>query len=220
MRSAVQLTNPTFSPTGAVVVAASLGGLQALQEMLGGVPRDFPAPIIVAHHLSDRGPSYFVDLLAAHTPLAVQWAETAKAFSPGHVYVAPCGFHITITRSGRCRLDNAPRKNFVRPNCDLLFQSAAEHLGDRLTAVVLSGRLRDGALGVMAVAEAGGIVLAQSPSTCVAPGMPNAAVATGRVHFVLPPRVIGDALVSLAMVPGAAEMFGVGVARRSSRPAA
>ena len=159
--------------------------------------------------MPDSGPRYLVELLAGSTVLPVHWARSAEALKPGHVYVAPPGHHITLSRFGRSRLNTGPRHNFVRPSSDLLFRSAADVLGDRVAAVILTGRLRDGAAGALDVRAAGGLVLAQDPATCAAPGMPNAAIATGAVHFVLPPRVIGAALVSLATVPGATELFGI-----------
>jgi len=80
----------------------------------------------------------------------------------------------------------------------------------------MSGRLRDGALGAADIRRAGGVVIAQDPATCPAPDMPNAAILSGVVHFVLPPQAIGHAIVSLAMVPGAAELFGVGGGTRAA----
>jgi len=215
MSASLSEPNSAYLPPRVVVVVASLGGLGALGTTLGQVPREFPAPIVVAHHFPDTGRRYLAELLASRTSLRVRWATHMTRLEAGHVYIGPPGWHITVTAYGHCRLDNRPKQNFVRPAGDLLFRSAADHLGARTVAVVLSGRLEDGALGAAAVRAAGGVVIAQEPVTCAASGMPNAAIGTGAVDFILPPRVIGAALVSLAMVPGATELFGVGARRRT-----
>jgi len=209
-----ELSSTPYLPPRAVVVAGSLGGLRALEMILRQIPREFPAPLLVAHHLSDEVPSYLAELLASNTSMPVTWATHMAPLEAGHVYVGPPGRHVTVTASGHCRLDSRPRHNFVRPAGGLLFRSAADCMGARTIAVVLSGRLDDGALGAAAVRAAGGVVIAQELVTCAAEGMPRSAIRTGAVNFILPPGVIGAALVSLAMVPGAREMFGAGVTRR------
>lgn len=208
--SPIELSRTPYRPPRAVVVAGSLGGVRALEAIVRQIPREFPAPILVAHHLSDAGPSYLAELLGSGASVTVAWATDMAVLKAGHVYIGPPGRHVTVTASGHSRLDSRPRHNFVRPAGDLLFHSAADCFGASTIAVVLSGRLDDGALGAAAVSAAGGVVIAQEPATCAAQGMPKAVIRTGVVNFILPPEVIGAALVSLAMVPGASELFGAG----------
>jgi two-component system chemotaxis response regulator CheB len=195
---------------GVVVIAASMGGLNALGSVLAGIPSDFPAPIVVAQHQPRTGASQFAELLGRNLDVEVSWARSGTRLRAGHVYVAPPRRHLRLCNSFTCLLDDAPPEHFCRPAADPLFRSAAEHVGRGTIAVVLTGRLRDGAAGAAAVRRAGGVVIAQEPATCKAPGMPAAAIAAGAVHFVLPPTTIGAALVTLAMVPGADGLFGVG----------
>jgi two-component system, chemotaxis family, protein-glutamate methylesterase/glutaminase len=198
-----------------VVVAASLGGRQPLAEILGLLPADFPVPMVVVHHGSLNVPL----MLAPHTRLVVKAAAHGDRLRAGHVYVAPTGGrHLIIGRSFRFTLIAGPRVNYARPAADVLFLSASRVYGARTLAVVLSGRLNDGAAGSADVRRAGGIVLAQDPATCRAPGMPEAAIDRGVVHCVLPPAALSAALTALITVPGATALFGMtpkhgGVAR-------
>jgi two-component system chemotaxis response regulator CheB len=191
-----------------VVVGASLGGLQALETCLEVLPAVFPAPLVVVQHLSDNHPTMFAELLAMRISLPTRWLNDRDVLQPGHVYIAPPRVHAAIDAQGRGVLYDGPRLNYARPSADTLFVSAATHIGARTIAVVLSGRLSDGAAGALAVRRAGGIVIVQDPDTCVATGMPRAAMAAAAPHFVLPPNVIGPALVALTMAPGGMQMFG------------
>ncbi|HUQ84622.1 MAG TPA: chemotaxis protein CheB [Gemmatimonadaceae bacterium] len=193
---------------GVVAIAASLGGLPVLELVLSALPVEFPLPVVVVQHLSDQLPSYFADLLAARVSVPTRWVEHHGQLSPGVVHIAPPGRHVLINESRRTELSEAPRVNHCRPSADPLFASAAANYGAGAIAVVLTGRLCDGAAGARAVHQAKGVVIAQDPATCVAPGMPRAAIEAGAARFVLPPNAISRALIALTMVPGARAMFG------------
>jgi chemotaxis response regulator CheB len=92
---------------------------------------------------------------------------------------------------------------------DRLISGAAETFGPRLIAIVLSGALNAGAVGIRAVKQHGGRVLVQDPASAVASSMPLAALGTGCADFALPPESLGDALVALCAAPGGAELFRV-----------
>lgn len=199
---------PADPPGRIVAIAASLGGLHATSSVLAALPADFPVPVVVVQHLAEQRRCLYVDVLAATSPIPVRWARTGGRPRAGIAYVAPPGRHTRLERA-RFHLTDAPRVNYARPAADLLFASVASGFGARAIAVVLTGRLHDGAAGALAVRRAGGLVIVQDPDTCAAPGMPRAAIAAGAAHFVLPPNAIGRALVALMMTPGAFEMFGV-----------
>ena len=199
---------PESAECDIVVITASLGGLRAIEAVLSGLPASFAAPVVIVQHLSQHHPTVFADLLAPRIPLAARWVRDRECLAGGTAYVAPPGHHVVIDENRRARLvDDAP-VNHARPSADLLFMSVAAQFTSRAVAVVLTGRLCDGAAGALAVREAGGVVIAQDPQTCAAPGMPSAAIAAGAAHFVLPPNAIGEALVALTMVPGGLAMFG------------
>lgn len=210
VRSLVKMLAPVYAGFDLVVIGASLGGLRTLAEVLEPLPADFPAPILIAQHLHDGQPGTALpELLGGHTRLSVTLAADGAALRAGTVYVAPPGRHLTVTRLFTCAVREGPRVNHACPAVDPLFQSAAEVCGARTLAVVLTGRLYDGSAGAVAVRRAGGVVLAQEPATCVAPGMPAAAIRTGSVHLVLPPATLACALIGLVMVPGTSAAFGV-----------
>lgn len=195
-------------PFDVVAITASMGGLDALSQVLGALPPDFSLPILVVQHLSARFPSQLVDILDRRTVLPVTWAQPGRLLRPGVVYIAPPDWHLLVGSARSVHLSQRPPVQFVRPSADVLFESVAASYGERALAVVLTGSRSDGARGAEAIKRAGGWVLAQDAATCVVFDMPRAAIATGCVDFVLPLPTIAPALVALTMVPGAAALLG------------
>lgn len=185
-----------------VVLAASFGGIDALTTVLGGLPADFAAPVLVVQHRSAASPCRLAEVLGHGSALVVRLATHGDRPRAGLALVAPPDRHLLVQPDGSLALHDAPKVNFVRPAADPLLESAAAH-GGRVLAAVLTGRGRDGAAGSLAVRRAGGAVLVQEPATCVAPGMPEAALRVGAPSLVLPPEAIARALVALVAVPGA-----------------
>lgn len=188
---------------GLIVVGSSLGGLAATGELLRHLPADLPAPVVVVQHRASR-PDVLAALLQRQTTLRVVDATAGLRPKAGTVYVAPPDGQLTFDARGRFCHDPAAR-SLLDP---LLVSAAAVH-GERLIAVILTGRLDDGARGAIAVKAAGGRVFAQDRASSVAFAMPAAAIATGCVDFVLPPPAISSSLITLTMLPAAAELFSV-----------
>ena len=117
--------------------------------------------------------------------------DDKEVVRPGHVYVAPPGYHLLVDRH-RFFLDTEAPVRYSRPSVDVLFQSAALAFGARMAAVVLTGANSDGAAGLAMVASAGGLALVQDPATAERPAMPAAALAA------VPTAVVGD-IPALAM---------------------
>ena len=183
-----------------VVVGGSLGGHQALGDVLEQLPLEFPAPVLVVQHvaLSSKLP----EILAERTVLRVKWADRIETVQPGHIYFAPPGHHLRISRYGHATARRGDKVNYACPAVDPLFYSAARYYGRQVIAVVLSGRLYDGAAGAREIRRAGGIVIVQELGTCAESNMPRAALASTPTAIMLPPRSIGHALVSLTMARG------------------
>jgi two-component system, chemotaxis family, protein-glutamate methylesterase/glutaminase len=180
-----------------VAVAASAGGLNALSQLLTGLPADFPAAVAVVQHLDPRHRSLMADILSRRTPLQVKQAEEADKLSPSTVFIAPPNKHLLVNPEGTLSLTQSELVHFVRPSADLLFESVAASFKDRVIGVVLSGSGSDGAMGVKAIKKMGGTVIAQDEATSEFFSMPNAAIQTGCVDFILPLREIPPALVTL-----------------------
>ena len=185
------------APRRLVVLAASAGGLHALSVVLGGLPADFPAALIVVQHRLPRHDDGLIEILRARTALSVRDANPRRRLRPGVVHVAPPNLHVQVLPGAMLALDDGPPIEHVRPSANILFASAAAALGEAVIAVVLTGRGSDGADGVRAVRGAGGVVIAQDPATAEAAGMPLAAIATGCVAQIAPLEAISAALEAL-----------------------
>lgn len=180
-----------------VAVAASAGGVKALQALVSQLPADLPVPVVVVQHLDPHQRSLMVDILRRRTPLAVTFAADQVQLAAGTVYVAPPDQHVLVNADGTLSLTHTELVHFVRPSADLLFDSAAAAYGPGVVAVVLTGTGEDGALGVEAVKRMGGSVIVQDEASCEYFGMPAAAIATGAVDLVAPLDEIAGALVTL-----------------------
>jgi len=199
IRLAVRPPGPERPPR-VVVIGASMGGPEALSQLLRGMPR-LPIPIVVAQHMPPLFTAQFAARLDELSPSTVQESAGADELRPGHVYVAPGDYHLELrsTASGACTvLHQGPPVNFSRPSVDVLFQSAARVCGRELLAVVLTGMGSDGRRGSEAVVAAGGMVVAQDEASSVVWGMPGAVVKAGFAHRVLALDMIGTAITAAA----------------------
>ncbi|MCL6674786.1 chemotaxis protein CheB [Streptomyces panaciradicis] len=169
-----------------VALASSAGGVGGLLTLLGGLDADLPVPVLAVQHLDPRHRTVIAEVLGRRTKLPVKLAEDHEHVRPGQVYLAPPDRHLLVRPGGRLALTDSELVHFVRPSADLLFESVAGAYGPRAIACVLTGTGRDGAMGVDAVKSRGGTVIVQDPATAEFRGMPDAALGTGTVDFVLP----------------------------------
>jgi two-component system chemotaxis response regulator CheB len=182
-----------------VALAASAGGLMALGKVLKDIPAEFPATIVVVQHLDPRHRSLMAEIMGRMTPLKVKQAAEGDKLEPGIVYIAPPNRHLLVNPDGSLSLSLSELVHFVRPSADLLFESVAGSYRERAIAVVLTGTGSDGSMGVQAIKKMSGTVIVQDEATSEFFGMPDAAIKTGSVDFVLPLQEIASALVSLVM---------------------
>jgi two-component system chemotaxis response regulator CheB len=178
-------------------MGASWGGLQALETVLSGLPRDFRTPIVIAQHRSaDSGSGALSRMLSLRSGLDVREAGDKDAIEPATVYVAPPDYHLLVEPEGFA-LSTEDMVQYSRPSIDVLFDSAADAYADELAAVVLTGANADGAYGLERVKRRGGVTIVQDPSTAEKRDMPQAAIATGAADHVLPLERIASKLVEL-----------------------
>jgi two-component system chemotaxis response regulator CheB len=182
-----------------VAIAASAGGLNAINIILSSLPAIFPASIVVVQHLDPRHRSLMAEILARNTSLRVKQAEEGDTFEPAKVYIAPPDHHLLINSDGTLTLSKSELVHFVRPSADLLFESVAASHKERAIAVVLTGTGSDGSMGVQAIKKMGGTVICQDVETAEFSGMPLAAMQSKCVDFSLPLDKIAAALVTLVM---------------------
>jgi two-component system chemotaxis response regulator CheB len=137
------------------VVGGSAGSLEPLRELAAALPADLPGSVAVTMHVGERTRSRLPWLLSRSGPLPAAHAARGERLRPGRVYVAPPGCHLLLP-DRVVELSNGPLVNHARPAVDVMFASAARWFGDRVVAVVLSGRLDDGAVGAALVMQKGG----------------------------------------------------------------
>ncbi|MFO7628054.1 MAG: chemotaxis protein CheB, partial [Prochlorococcaceae cyanobacterium] len=179
-----------------VGIGASAGGLEALQELAAHLVASGGTTYVVAQHLAPEHRSLIVDLLARSTGLTVVTAVDGAPLQPDVIAIAPPNHDVAVAGE-RLRLSDPLPRFGPSPCIDLLFESIAEHWGERGVAVVLSGTGSDGARGVQAVRAAGGLTLAQAPASAKFDAMPRAAISLGGAELVLEPAAIGGHLGTL-----------------------
>jgi two-component system, chemotaxis family, protein-glutamate methylesterase/glutaminase len=194
---------------GVVAIGASLGGIEAVGRLLSLLPSDFGAAIVLTQHLNPSYPSQLAAILDRQSALAVKWAVGGEKLRPAKVYVAPPGEHLLVNADGTLDLARVGVQELYRPSVTTMFEMVARSYGKRAIGVVLTGLGKDGAEGVRHLKQQGGRVLVQSPETCIGTGMPQAAIRTGCIDFVLPLQGLANALTTLVMVRGASDFFRV-----------
>lgn len=163
-----------------VALAASAGGLDALRQLLRGIPADLGAAILIVQHMAPDQKTHLAEILGRHCALPVAVAEQGGPIGKGRVLIAPPDRHLLVGADGTVVLSSDPPVNFCRPSADRLFESAISRAaGPRTIAVVLTGTSRDGADGMRAVRRGGGTTIVQSEESSAHTGMPRAALATG-----------------------------------------
>jgi two-component system chemotaxis response regulator CheB len=196
----MKATDPTpafpLAPVDAIVLGASAGGVEALLAILSALPASFVLPMVAVLHIPRNRPSLLVKVLGARARIAVREAEDKDVLLPGMV-IGPPDYHVLLDIDNGCRhaagaqdvllsLSNDELVCYCRPSIDVLFQSAAEVLGPRVAGVILTGANADGALGLRAIREYGGLCAAQAPEEAAARAMPDAAIARARPQLVAP----------------------------------
>lgn len=154
-----------------IVIGASMGGVEALSVLMGQLPADLPATVLIVQHTAAQSPALLGEILDRRGPLRATVAEDQAPMKHGRVYVAPPDRHLLLTAEG-LRVVYGPRENRVRPAIDPLFRTAAVHCRSRVIGVVLTGLLSDGAAGLYAVDRCGGVAIVQSPDDAAFPEMP------------------------------------------------
>ncbi|HEY6986760.1 MAG TPA: chemotaxis protein CheB, partial [Bryobacteraceae bacterium] len=178
-----------------VAIGASAGGVKALQDLFAALPDSTGAAFVVIVHLDPEHRSELPKIISGRTKMSVVQVENRNKLEADHVYVISPDRRLQITDHELSALEfDEPRGQ--RSPIDLFFRSVAERLGDGF-AIILSGAGSDGAIGVRAVKEAGGIIFVQTPNEAEYASMPRSAISTGVVDFILPVRDLAGRLIDL-----------------------
>lgn len=187
-----------------VVVGASAGGMSALERLVAGLPKDFPAALFVVWHLSPGVRSVLPRVLERAGPLRAGNPSDGDRIEPGRIYVAPNDHHILLEK-GYIRITRGPKENRFRPAIDPLFRSAAYIYGPRAVGVVLTGALDDGTSGLWAIKLRGGTAIVQDPEDAQHRSMPLNALQNVEVDYKLPAAEMGPLLGRLVREEAGAE---------------
>ncbi|MEX0272258.1 chemotaxis protein CheB [Leptolyngbyaceae cyanobacterium UHCC 1019] len=201
--------NPAEAGFPIVGIAASAGGLEAFTQLLSHLPTDTGMGFVLVQHLAPNHKSMLSEILGRATQMPVNEVEDGVMVEPNHIYVIPPNTSMTLV-DGRLQL--APREKVFGHGYlpgDALFNSLAADRGHKAIAVILSGGDGDGSRGLTAIKEAGGITFAQCEDSARFESMPNTAVATGNVDFVLPPQQIAEEIAKLSRHPFIAQSISV-----------
>ena len=180
-----------------VGMGASTGGPGTIRAVLETLPRSFPVPVVIVQHMADAFSGAFVQWLGRSIRLRVEEAIPDTLLQPGTVYVAIRGQHIVIGAGKRLLALDAPPRCGHRPSVDDLLQSLASSYGPNALGVLLTGMGRDGAIVLKALADAGGVTVAQNEASARVFGMPAAAIEQGAAQYVLDPAGITHILSQL-----------------------
>lgn len=185
-----------------IVIGTSAGGLKALGAIVGALPAEMKAVLLIVQHLAADKPSILPQILVDLGSLPASHPSDGEPIQKGRIYVAPPDHHLLVNQ-GLMRVVRGPQENRFRPAIDALFRSAARAYGSRVVGVVLTGYLDDGTVGLQAVKKRGGVAIVQDPKEAEYPSMAKSALRYVKVDYCLPLAEIPDLLVHLSKEPAA-----------------
>ena len=197
VRAAPVLNIGRLSTEKIIFIGASTGGTEATKEVLINLPPDSPA-VVITQHMPPGFTKSYAARLDGLCKIRVAEARDGERILPGHAYIAPGGFHLSVERSGAnyiARVQDGEPVNRHKPSVEVLFKSAARVVGPNALALMLTGMGADGAKAMKEMRDAGSYNYAQDEATCVVFGMPREAIAAGAAHEVLPLTQIAPKLI-------------------------
>lgn len=186
-----------------VVIGVSTGGPQALRQVIGDLPKNLPVPVVIVQHMPEQFTKLLADRLNQSCPIDVAEATPGEILRAGTVRIARGGIHLIVQGAGtttRLNFDDGPPENSCKPAVDPLFRSVAKLYGPRALGVVLTGMGSDGAIGAVAMRDAGAHIIAQDQQSCVVWGMPRSVVERHAADVVLPLDKVAREIATRAMV--------------------
>jgi len=176
-------------PIEIIAIGISTGGPNALRDVFSKIEPDMNVPVVVVQHMPAGFTEEFAKSLDRICPLEVKEAVEGDLVKPGRVLIAPGNRHIAVEKKPLATivhlLESEP-VNGHRPSADVLFESVAQHYGNRALAIIMTGMGRDGAQKIGSVYREGGITLGQDEASCVVYGMPKVAFENGYLHQQVP----------------------------------
>ncbi|MBE0627928.1 MAG: chemotaxis-specific protein-glutamate methyltransferase CheB [Burkholderiales bacterium] len=220
VRPAQPLPELAASRPGIIGIGASTGGPQALETILGYLPADFPLPLVCVQHIAEGFMQGLVSWLAGSCRIRVRAAVEGERPLAGTAYFPPNERHLEIDETGAFRCSGALPSGGHRPSVDIAFSSLARCYRAAAAGVLLTGMGQDGAQGMLDIARAGGLTIAQDEASSVVFGMPRRAIELGAARHVLPLEQIGLALCGLGAAKATRDQLGttIPISHKSQQP--
>lgn len=200
LASVVSLTASKTLDHPIFAIASSTGGPKALANLLAVLPADFPAPIVIAQHISNGFIEGMALWLSSLSKLPVKVAEDGELLIPSCVYLSPSEQHLTITKDYKVKLKDRVETDIYHPSCDEMLTSVAEVFGTEAVGIIMTGMGRDGTRGMTAIYEQGGVTLAQDEASSVIYGMNAEAVEAGVIHLELPLKNLAEEMLKILLL--------------------
>lgn len=185
-------TEKGLKKIGIVAIGASAGGPEGIRLILSRLKPALPVPVVIVQHIDHHFVDGFANWLNSYSKNPVVVLENGMRMREGTVYVAPSGRQLRVTRNGVASLSAEVKNNGHAPSVDVLFKSIEQLYGGGCIAILLSGMGKDGAEGIKAISDSGGIVFLQDEESCLVYGMPGEAVKLGVNAKKLNPEEIAD----------------------------
>jgi two-component system chemotaxis response regulator CheB len=180
-----------------IVIGTSAGGMEALDSLIGQLPTDIGAAILVVQHLAPQNSGHaLIQRLGRHRAFRCALAANEEALVSGRIYIAPADAHLLVKRDN-VLVTKGARENRYRPGIDPLFRSAAVTHNSRVIGVLLTGMLDDGTAGLAAIRKCGGVTVVQDPKDTAYPEMPQSALNADQVDYCDPLSTMGELLERL-----------------------
>lgn len=180
-----------------VLIGGSAGSFSVTHRLLEQLPPDYRLPVVVVlHRLKDKREG-FKEALQIRTRVVVEEPDDKTLVEPGKAYIAPANYHLLFETPQQLALATTELVQFSRPSIDVLFESAADVLGPRVLAILLSGANRDGAAGMYRIGRRGGFLAVQDPADAAMPTMPQAALQLSKPTWTLPEYQLAELLCGL-----------------------
>lgn len=180
-----------------VTIGCSAGGIEALKQILPQLPKDFALPMVIVQHRGLDSPQILPEFFSQICALPVCEPEDKEPLRNGVVYVAPVNYHLMLERDGSFSLSVDEPVHHSRPSIDVFFETAADVYGAEAVGVILSGANGDGARGLKAIKDRGGLAIAQKPETAAHPTMPQEAIRVAQPQQVLSLEEIQNCICEL-----------------------
>lgn len=179
-----------------VCVGGSAGGLDAYVRLLRRLPADMGVAIVIVNHVRNVA-TLLHEILPRYTAMPVELITEKLDIEPNHVFIIPEQRDLHVL-DGEFRLAPVSKPRGWPDVITIFLRSLTEHWDGKLVAVIVSGYDGDGAAALCGIKDVGGITIAQLPETAAQPDMPESAVASGCVDFILSPEDIAKEIVRIA----------------------